>query len=120
MPYEEALAANAVAAVYMLYPEFEMKGVYLTGETLISNKKDSAGVYVVFEQDGKQMTVHSAPLDDERTKNGTVDVYTIDLGYSTFDLVDSKSVDETTMKKMDLEKLNELIKQTVLVTVYEH
>lgn len=120
MSYEEALAANTVAAVYMLYPEFEIKEVYLTGETLISNKKDSAGVYVVFEQDGEQMTVHAASLEEERNESDTVDVYTIDMGYSTFDLVSSGSIDETTMKKMELEKLDELIRQTVLVTVYEH
>lgn len=118
--YEEWLAAGMVVSVSMEYPEFELMGIYLTGETKLADKQTSNGAYVVFEAEGAQRAVYSFPLDAERTEAGTTDLYTKDLGFSAFEQVDPETIDTAACKQVTMEDLDELIKQSILVSMYEH
>lgn len=118
--YEEWLAAGMVVSVSMLYPEFDLKGIYLTGETELADKQTSNGAYVVFEVEGTQRAVYSFPLKAERTESGTTDLYTKDLGFSAFEQVDLERIDVATCRRVTMEDLDELIQQSILVSLYEH
>lgn len=118
--YEEWLAAAMVVAVSMEHPEFELKGIYLAGETELSEKQISSGAYVVFFADGIEQAVYSYPLDAERTEPGTVDLFTKDLGFSVFERVDPETIDTESCQWVTIEDVNELIEQSLLVSLYEH
>lgn len=118
--YERWLAAGMVTGISMQYSDFEINGIYLTGETELSEKNASNGAYVIFTAGDTQIAVHSVPLDAERTEQGTMDLYTRDLGFATFDIVDVESVDTANYKEIDMNELNELISQSLLVSIYEH
>ena len=118
--YEQWLAAGTVVALSMQYPDFELDGIYLTGETELSDKAESEGVYVVFTADGAQQAVHTSPLEEERTESGTIDLYTMDLGFAAFELVDAAAVDTASLQQVEIGDLEELISQSLLVSLYEH
>lgn len=119
-PYEHWLAAGMVVAISMKFPEFELEDIYLTAETEVFDKSSSEGVYIVFESEGEIVMIHSEPLAEERKESGTTDLYTEYLGFSTFDTV-KKDVNELKdCKKIEPDQLNELISQSLLVSIYEH
>ena len=118
--YERWLAAGMVTAISMQYPAFEINGIYLASETEMSDKISSAGATVVFSSSGESYAVQSRPLSDERTETGTIDLYTKDLGFATFDPIDPASVDSTDKIQGEIEGLEELIAQSILVSLYEH
>lgn len=118
--YEEWLAAGTVVAVSIEYPTFDLKGIYLTGETALTDKQNSSGVYVVFDADGMEQAVHAFPLDKERTEAGTTDLYTMDLGFAAFEPVEVQSIDTAAYRQVGIEDLQELIAQSLLVSLYEH
>lgn len=118
--YERWLAASMVTAVSMQYTEFEIDGIYLTGETDLSEKMESAGAYIVFTADGTETAIHSVPLDAERTDAGTTDLYTRDLGFATFDTIDPSQIDTGSCEQIEMDELTDLISQSLLVSLYEH
>lgn len=118
--YEEWLAAGMVVAVSMEYPEFELREVYLTGETDLADKQNSGGAYVVFDLDGTERAVYGFPLDEERTEEGTTDLYTMDLGFAAFEPVEVQSIDTVACRQVGMENLEKLIEQSLLVSLYEH
>ena len=118
--YEEWLAAGMVVAISMEYPEFELKEIDLTGETALPDKQTSSGVYVVFVAEGTEQAVHGFSLEAERTEKGTVDLYTKELGFSAFDLTDPESIDTAACRQVEIGDLDELIGQSLLVSLYEH
>lgn len=118
--YERWLAAGMVTAISMQYPAFEINAIYLESETEMSDKISSAGATVVFSSSGESYAVQSRPLSDERTETGTIDLYTKDLGFATFDPIDPASVDSTDKIQVEIEELDELISQSILVSLYEH
>ena len=118
--YERWLAAGMVTAVSMKYPDFEIEGIYLTGETDPAEKQQSGGAYVIFTADGTETAVQSMPLEEERTDAGTTDLYTRDLGFATFDVVDPAQVDTVSCEEVSMDDIEELISQSLLVSLYEH
>ena len=118
--YERWLAAGMVTAVSMQYPDFEIEGIYLTGETDPADKMQSGGAYVIFTADGTETAVQSTPLEAERTDAGTTDLYTRDLGFATFDVVDPAQIDTGACVAVSMDELEELISQSLLVSLYEH
>lgn len=118
--YERWLAAGMVTAVSMKYPDFEIEGIYLTGETDPAEKQQSGGTYVIFTADGTETAVQSMPLEAERTDAGTTDLYTRDLGFATFDVVDPAQVDTVSCEEVSMADIEELISQSLLVSLYEH
>lgn len=118
--YERWLAAGMVTAISMQYSEFEINGIYLTGETDLTEKADSNGVYVIFTEQGVQKTVYSVPLEGEREEAGTMDLYTRDLGFATFDMVEADTADTASCIEIQMDDLDELISQSLLVSLYEH
>lgn len=119
-PYEHWLAASMVVASIMKYPDLEITDIYLTGETEIASKNDSEGVYVIFNENDKQVIIHSKPLSEERKEAETADLYSADLGFSTFDMVNVDISQLETYKRIEMEQLNELISQSLLISIYEH
>lgn len=118
--YERWLAAGMVTAVSMQHPDFEIEGIYLTGETDPADKMQSGGAYVIFTAEGTETAVQSTPLEAERTDAGTTDLYTRDLGFATFDVVDPAQVDTGSCVAVSMDELEELISQSLLVSLYEH
>ena len=119
-PYEEWLAAAMVLGISMQYEDFTIDKIYLTGETDIASKGNSHGAYVVFSLNGKKVVLESCPLDAERTETGTMDLYTKDLGFATFDTVPSDSLDTESYQEITMDDLQESISQSLLVSLYEH
>ena len=118
--YEEWLAAGMVTALSMQYPDFKIDGIYLTGRTELSKKENSNGVYVIFTAEGTQAAVYSVPLSEERTESGTIDLYTRDLGFATFDMKDLNAINKESYQQIEMNELDELISQSLLVSLYEH
>lgn len=118
--YERWLAAGMVTAISMQYPDFSIEGIYLSGETELSDKSESKGAYVVFTANGAETAIHSVPLDAERTDAGTTDLYTRDLGFATFDTIEPSQIDTGSCEQIEMEDLNDLISQSLLVSIYEH
>lgn len=118
--YERWLAAGMVTAISMQYPDFSIEGIYLSGETALSDKSESAGAYVVFTADGAETAIHSVPLDAERTDAGTTDLYTRDLGFATFDTIEPSQIDTESCEQIEMDDLTDLISQSLLVSLYEH
>ena len=59
-------------------------------------------------------------MDAERTEPGTVDLFTKDLGFSAFEQVDPETIDTESYQWVTIEDINELIEQSLLVSLYEH
>lgn len=118
--YEKWLAAGMVAAVSMQYPDFEVSEIYLASSVEINEKSKSQGVYIVFHTDSQTIALHSEPLENERTEEGSVDLYTRDLGFATFDKVNIEEIDVSGFDTVSMESLEDRISQSVLVSVYEH
>lgn len=116
--YEQWLAAGMVLAVSMEYPDFEIRGVYIASKTAQHQKMLSDGAYILILSGGEEILIQSLPLDAERTEAGTRDLYTMDLGFATFDSVAVDSVDLDAMIRLELEDLEEMIRQTMLPSVY--
>lgn len=118
--YEYWLAAGVVTGISMQYMDFELDGIYVASETPLGNHDDSKGVYVVFQSEGKTLTIEAKPLDGERDEIGTIDLSTNNFGFATFDVVDVKASDLKKYEEVRLENLSSLISQLMLVTLYEH
>ena len=116
--YEKWLAATMVVAVSMEYPGFEDIQIYTESFTSLTNKLESEGVYVLFQENGNSMAVHSKAIVKERNEKGTKDISSQTLGLATFDLIEAGNVQSNTMTKIELEELEELIKQSLLISVY--
>lgn len=118
--YERWLAAGMVVGVSLQYPEFEFTGIYLASESELDNSDESKGAYVVFECGGEEIALHSKPMEGERTEAGTKDLYTEELGFATFDEIALENIEKDECIAIEMDELSELIRQSVLVTVYEH
>lgn len=118
--YEHWLAAGVVTGVSMYYMDFELEGIYLASETEMNAHDESQGVYVVFKHEGETITIHSVPLNEERSLPGTVDLSTENFGLATFDVTEVADEDLKRCEEVRLENLSALINQLLLVTLYEH
>ncbi|MBQ8830094.1 MAG: hypothetical protein IJ017_00660 [Oscillospiraceae bacterium] len=118
--YEQWLAATMVVCISMEYPDFELDGIYTASETSFENKFSSDGTYIVFTSGGKTMAVHSVALSGERTASGTRDISSQTLGFATFDVVSPSSVNTSSMTEISVDDLDELIEQSLLISVYTH
>lgn len=118
--YEKWLSAAMVLGISMQYEDFAIDKIYLTGETDTASKGDSQGAYVVFIVNDEKVVLESRPLDAERTDAGTIDLYTKDLGFATFDTVSVDSIDRESYQEITMDDLKELISQSLLVSLYEH
>lgn len=116
--YEEWLAAAMIISVSMEYPDFELNGIYTPSATSLSEKSDSEGVYLEFTSGGETMIVHSAALSGERTESGTSDISTELLGFASFDVLQAGSVNTAEMNQIPLNDLEELINQSLLVSIH--
>ena len=108
----EWLAAAAVIGISLQYAEFEIEEIYVSEE----NNKET---YIIFKSNGEQMVIHSKALTEERKEAGTKDIYTEMLGFSTFDEVSLSDVKKENMDLIELKELDELIAQSLLVSIYE-
>lgn len=108
----EWLSAAVVIAISMQYPEFEIEEIYISME-------DIKETYVVFNTGGKQVAIHSKELSEERKEAGTKDIYAEGLGFATFDEVSVSGIKTNDMDTIAIEELNDLIAQSLLVSVYE-
>lgn len=115
--YEQWLAAAVVQGVYMYYEDAQILEIYLASDTDISAKAESEGVYVKFISEGKELLCQSLPQTGERKTAGTCDIYTAELGYNSFDVVDLATVDIKNMTLVSMADLEMFIDQTVLPTL---
>lgn len=118
--YEQWLAAAGMYGVTMQYPEGLPVGIYAPANTLFENRSQSSGVYIRVQMPDTELLVHCKPLDAERTEKGTVDLYTKELGYNTFDEIPLSGVELSAMEELKFEDLIPYMDQTLLATVLEH
>lgn len=118
--YEKWLAATMIVAVSMEYPGFEDIQIYTESSTTLENKAESNGVYALFTESGTTMAIHSKAIPDERSEKGTKDISSQALGFATFDQIDAGQINRNAMTEIELVELEELIKQSLLVSVYSH
>lgn len=119
-PYERWLSAAAIISLTMQEEGFEVQGTYYHSTNSVKNKAQSEGVYLFYTIEGEMYCRYVKPLEAERTEPGTMDLSTKALGFATYDLVDATMVDVTGWTKETVEDLTELIKQSMLVSIYEH
>ena len=120
--YEEWLAGAMVIGISLEHmdllqnEDFDITGIYLTGTNELDDHMESDGAYVEFISGGKTYIIHSAPLESERKDQaGSVDLYSDELGYSTFDLVT-----EAFGTKISAEDLSDVISQSILISICKH
>lgn len=118
--YERWLAAAMVVCVSIEHPDFEFEAVYAASATELEDKLSSDGAYIVFRSGGKRYAIHSVALEQERSEAGTTDISTEVIGFATFDKVDPDRVDFESLDLIQIEELNELIAQSLLISVYNH
>lgn len=118
--YEKWIAAAMVTAISMEYEDFTIDKIYVTGENDVNSKESSQGVFVVFSRENQQFAITSKPLEAERTEPGTVDLYTKDLGFATYDEIDVSTIDTEICQNITMDEISELISQSLLVSLYEH
>ena len=118
--YEKWLSATVLMCVSIEYPDFEIEGVYSDSATALDDKFSSDGVYIIFSSGGERLAIHSKALEDERTEPGTVDISSEIIDFATFDCIDPALVDTSSMEQINLEDLNEMIAQSLLVSIYTH
>lgn len=118
--YENWLAAAMVVGISMEYSDFEISGIYTATETELEDKKNSDGVYLFFKTVNETLVLHSEYLAGERAAAGTRDISSQVLGFASFDLVDSATVNTEGMRQIRLEELSKLIDQSMLVSIYTH
>ena len=118
--YERRLAAAALVAVSMQYPDFALTEICLTKESGMEKHSESGSVYVFFTSEGDAVCIHCVPLSAEREEFGTMDLYTKDLGFATFDEMTDAPADTSAFIKVTADELSGLIEQALLVSVYEH
>ena len=118
--YEKWLAAATVTAISMEYEDFTIDKIYVTGETDVNSKADSQGVFVVFSRGDQQIAIASKPLEAERTEVGTVDLYTKDLGFASYDEIEVSAIDTGNCQSITMDEISELISQSILVSLYQH
>ena len=118
--YENWLAAAMVVGLSMEYPDFEISGIYTSTETELKDRKNSDGVFIFFKTGTETLVLHSGYLAGERAAAGTRDISSQVLGFASFDLVESATVNTEGMRQILLEDLSKLIAQSMLVSIYTH
>ena len=117
--YEKWLAASLVTGIAMQYPDCEFEGIYLCSENTLEDKSKSKGVCVTFVLEGEERAIQTVPLTEERQESGTKDLYTKELGFSTFDEVEVEDLQFENYEKVTVKDLSETMEQTILVTIIE-
>lgn len=116
-PYEHWLAAAMIYAAPLEYPGALEPELYITGETALSQKAESQGVYLRLIVDGREVILHAAPLTAERQDRGTRDLYATELGFATYDEAEAEL---SGLQRIPVEQLQTLISQLEQVAVYSH
>lgn len=118
--YEEWLSAAMIVCVSMEYPDFNLEGVYAASATALEDKFSSDGAYIVFTSLGNRMAIHAKALEQERTDPGTVDISTEVIGFASFDQINPDSIDFASLEELNVNDMNELISQSLLISIYTH
>lgn len=116
--YERWLSAGMVVGLSMNYPDFQLQGIYITGETALEDRMSSGGACILFTSGGEALALRSTPLEAERKTPGTIDLSSQTIGFATFDVTDASAVDTAGMTAVDVAELSELIAQSMLVSLY--
>lgn len=118
--YEEWLSAAMIVCVSMEYPDFNLEGVYAGSATALDDKFSSDGAYIVFTSLGNRVAIHAKALEHERTDPGTVDISTEVIGFASFDQINPDSIDFASLEELNVNDMNELISQSLLISIYTH
>lgn len=118
--YEEWLSAAMIVCVSMEYPDFNLEGVYAASATALDDKFSSDGAYIVFTSLGNRVAIHAKALEQERTDPGTVDISTEVIGFASFDQINPDSIDFASLEELNVNDMNELISQSLLISIYTH
>ena len=68
---------------------------------------------------GQDRCIYGAPLEAERSNAGTKDIYSDVIGFASFDEVNVSEIPGE-FSVVDIDNINELISQSVTVSLYEH
>ena len=115
--YEPYLAALSLKALSLEYPDFRLDGIYFTSIVDMSLKAKSEGLYVCFQNGGESLTVQVLPLQDERKESMTRDIFADQVGYATFDLVQSMP---DGFERMNEENFVSLLSELMGIMILQH
>lgn len=119
-PYEHWLASAIVMSLSMYEDQFDVQHIYYSDETKLENKMESKGVYVIYEVDGETFCKYSKPLNEENKEKGSINLYTKDLGFSTYESIETNMKNFSSYEEINITKLEKLISQSMLVSLYEN
>ena len=117
--YEDYLCALTLYALSMEYPDFQLQESYALSEIAPANKNYSEGAYVMFESMGENLCVHVYPLAEERTEAFTRDIYTAELGFVAFDILEEAPNTENLLP-LDAAIFSQLLSELSSVSIYSH
>ena len=118
--YEKWLASAMVIGISMTYSDFEIGDIYYMSDTPVSEKMESQGVIVSFTEAGEQKYLFSKPVAGENTEKGSRTLYSQDIEYASFEEIDGNPSEFENYKSMAQNELEEIIEQSLLVSVYEN
>ncbi len=116
---EHWLAAAAVNGISMFYPDFTELKIYAAAYTGPEDPVPSKGVYLRFSSMGEAYCLEISPLKAERDSIGSVDLYSDNTGYATFDAIEPEKMPEG-FQQVEIENLGELIGKCERVMLYQH
>ena len=118
--YELWLASAALLGLSLEYPDFELDGIYALSATSLEEKAASKGVYLCFRSGGADHAIHCAPLEGERSTEGSVDLSSKATGFATFDPVELSELALDGAVEFRTEQLEDTIARSELVSLYYH
>ena len=89
------------------------------------------GLYLIYRQLTKPSVKNSKlfttlrqgcakALEQERTDPGTVDISTEVIGFASFEQINPDSIDFASLEELNVNDMNELISQSLLISIYTH
>lgn len=118
--YEEWLAAAMTVAISMRYTDFEIEDIYYKSETAPANRMDCEGIYIKLKTDGNTVFLFSKPLKEENKEAGSVNIYSQEIGFASFEEFAKNEVSVKKYKKYTVEEIEKMIQFSTLVSIYEN
>lgn len=118
--YERWLAAAMLIGISLRDVDFEIEEIFTSTETTLNDRMNSEGVYIKYLSVGEKKCIYSRPLETENKEPGQLNLFTQDLGFSSFEYIDGESINSENYTQIDMDSLNKLIEQSVQVSIYEN
>lgn len=116
--YEQWLAAASMMVSVLEYPDMSDVTAYFLSETPVSSPMSSQGLYLQLTSGGETVVIRVYPLEQRRTEQGSKDVYSMQTGFATFDVVEDAQL--SGLNAVTMEELSVYLDQIMLPSLYEN